>query len=79
VDVGIVWRRSQTRGGPTRNSLVLAVSRAGGQKGDGGGECGLLIGVARGQNGRALIRMEGGSNGVVSRRDFRPEVEDEPS
>jgi hypothetical protein len=34
----------------------LAASRTGGRKGDGGGECGLLIGVARGRNGQVLKR-----------------------
>jgi hypothetical protein len=34
----------------------LATSRTGGRKGDGGGECGLLIGVARGRNGQVLKR-----------------------
>jgi hypothetical protein len=34
---------SQTHGGPMRNSSVLAASRAGGQKGDGGGVLGPFI------------------------------------
>jgi hypothetical protein len=45
---------------PARNSAGLAPSCAGGQKGDGGGWPGLFIGVARGRNGWAITRIEGG-------------------
>jgi hypothetical protein len=41
--VEIDRRCSQTRGGPTRNSSVLAASHAGGRKGDGGGVLGPFI------------------------------------
>jgi hypothetical protein len=50
---------------PAINFAGLAVSRAGGGKGDGVGECGLLIGVARGRNGRALRRIEEGKGVTV--------------
>jgi hypothetical protein len=41
---------------PMRNFLGLVASQTGGRKGDGGGECGLLIGVAWGRNGQVLKR-----------------------
>jgi hypothetical protein len=44
----------QMRRTTARNSARLAVSRAGGRKGDGGGARGVLIGEARGQNGPVL-------------------------
>jgi hypothetical protein len=45
---------------PARNFTGLVASLAGGRKGGGGGECGLLIGVARGRNGRAFMGNEEG-------------------
>jgi hypothetical protein len=41
---------------PARNSTGLAASRAGGRKGDGGGECGLYIGAQRGDEMAGINR-----------------------
>jgi hypothetical protein len=57
----------QMRRIPARNFTGLAASRAGGRKGDGGGVLGLLIGVARGRNGRAINRE-------LKRRNYRGET-----
>jgi hypothetical protein len=48
---------------PTRNFIGLTASRAGGRKGDGGGECGLLIGT----EGR---RLRQGVIGIKRREDL---------
>jgi hypothetical protein len=45
----------QTCGSPSTNFVVFVWSRAERRKGGNRGECGLLIGVARGRNGQVLI------------------------
>jgi hypothetical protein len=58
---GEIGRTSSQMPRSTMSDCVsLAASYAGGGKGDGGGECGLLIGVARGRNGRAFTGIEEG-------------------
>jgi hypothetical protein len=52
VVVGIERERPQIRRAPTRNISVLAASRAGGRKGDGGGVMGPFICVVRRRNGK---------------------------
>jgi hypothetical protein len=82
VDDEFVRRCLQTCGPPTRNSSVLAASRAEERKGDGGGGHGLLIGVGVGTK-RAGNKREFNWGGELLRggnghqRGLRTEVEDD--
>jgi hypothetical protein len=80
---GEVWSYQERRSSPvivaeSTTSVLLSLVARESKRGWGWTRrAGASYRHGTGRNGQTINEIEGGSNGVVSRRDFRPEVEDD--